>query len=124
MIMNRVAFFLFCACLIALNTTMARAQDCHSYANPAAVRVQHVDLDWDVLFDQKILKGTATLTIERISQNAPLLLDTRELKIEKVETSVDGKRYEAATFKLGDNDKILGAPLTIPLPSGANRVRI
>jgi hypothetical protein len=36
---------------------MARAQavqDFHSYANPSAVRVRHLDLDWDVLFDQKI----------------------------------------------------------------------
>jgi leukotriene A-4 hydrolase/aminopeptidase len=124
MIMNRFALLLFCACLIALNPAMAHAQDFHSYANPTAVRVRHVDLDWDVLFDQKILKGTATLTIERISQNAPLLLDTRDLKIEKVETSADGTQYLAATFKLGDNDKILGSPLTIPLPSAANRVRI
>src|SRR2546422_3763547 len=93
------------------------AQDFHSYANPSAVRVRHVDLDWDVLFDQKILKGSATLTIERISQTEPLILDTRDLKIDKVETSADGTRYEAATFQLGDNDKILGAPLTISLPA-------
>src|ERR1051325_7822788 len=89
------------------------AQDYHSYANPSAVRVRHVDLDWDVLFDQKILKGSATLTIERISQTEPLILDTRELKIDKVETSVDGARFEAGTFKLGESAKILGAPLTI-----------
>src|ERR1043166_5311511 len=100
------------------------AQDYHSYAKPAAVRVRHVDLDWDVLFDQKILKGSATLTIERTSQTEPLILDTRELKIDKVETSADGARFEAGTFKLGDNDKILGAPLTIALPARANRVRI
>src|ERR1051325_2813005 len=100
------------------------AQDYHSYANPSAVRVRHVDLDWDVLFDQKILKGSATLTVERRSQTDPLILDTRDLKIARVETSADGTRYEAGTFKLGDNDKFLGAPLTIPLPANATRVRI
>jgi leukotriene-A4 hydrolase len=100
------------------------AQDYHSYANPSAVRVRHVDLDWDVLFDQKILKGSATLTVDRISQTEPLVLDTRDLKIDRVETSADGARFEAGTFKLGDNDKILGAPLTIPLPAKATRVRI
>lgn len=109
--------------LITLAMTM-NAQDYHSYANPGAVRVRHVDLDWDVLFDQKILKGSATLTIERASPTDPLILDTRDLKIEKVETSADGARYEPATFKLGDNDKFLGAPLTIPLPAKATRVRI
>src|SRR5436190_2923336 len=109
--------------LVTLVITV-NAQDYHSYANPSAVRVRHVDLDWDVLFDQKILKGSATLTIDRIFQDAPLILDTRDLKIDKVETSADGARFEDGTFQLGDNDKILGAPLTIPLPAKATRVRI
>ena len=126
--MNRFASFLFCFCLlITFTTSMASAQafqDVHSYANPSAVRVRHLDLDWDVLFDQKILKGTAVLTVERVSQTEPLILDTRDLKIEKVETSVDGVVYSAGTFTPGAGDKILGAPLTIPLPAKANRVRI
>src|SRR6185436_15937611 len=91
---------------------------------PSAVRVRHLDLDWDVLFDRKILKGTAVLTIERISQTEPLVLDTRDLNIEKVETSVNGVKYAPATFTIGSRDKILGAPLTIPLPARATRVRI
>ena len=102
----------------------AAAQDYHSYANPSAVRVTHVDLDWDVLFDQRILKGSAILTVERASQTEPLILDTRDLRIEKVETSANGTTYSAAMFSVGASDKILGAPLTIPLPAGANRVRI
>jgi leukotriene A-4 hydrolase/aminopeptidase len=119
--MKRLVYCFFF--LIMFNINIA-AQDVHSYANPSAVRVRHVDLDWDVLFDQKILKGTTTLTIERSSQSEPLILDTRDLKIEKAETSVDGLKYEPATFTLGTSDKILGAPLTIPLPAGATRVRI
>ncbi len=127
--MNRFATFLFCFCLlITCSTSMVYAQavqDFHSYANPSAVRVRHLDLDWDVLFDQKILKGTAVLTVERLSQSdVPLILDTRDLKIEKVETSADGVNYSAGTFTLGLNDKTLGAPLSIPLPAKANRVRI
>ena len=126
--MNRFVTFIFCFGLLSTFTTsMARAQavqDFHSYANPSAVRVRHLDLDWDVLFDQKILKGTAVLTIERVSQTEPLILDTRDLKIEKVETSVDGVVYSAGTFNIGPSDKILGAPLTIPLPAKATRVRI
>jgi leukotriene-A4 hydrolase len=123
MIMYR---FLFCFFLvITLGSTMTSAQDFHSYANPSAVRVRHLDLDWDVLFDQKILKGTAVLTVERLSQSdVPLILDTRDLKIEKVETSLDGAHYSPGTFTIGSNDKTLGAPLTIPLPAKANRVRI
>ena len=126
--MNRFVTFIFCFGLLSTFTTsMARAQavqDFHSYANPAAVRVRHLDLDWNVLFDQKILKGTAVLTVQRVSQTEPLILDTRDLQIEKVETSVDGVVYSAGTFTVGSSDKILGAPLTIPLPAKANRVRI
>ena len=101
-------------------------QDFHSYANPSDVRVRHLDLEWQVLFDQKIFKGTAVLTVERVSQNkqAPLILDTRNLNIEKVESSSDGVKYVPAAFALGSGDKILGAPLTIQLPENVNRVRI
>jgi leukotriene A-4 hydrolase/aminopeptidase len=115
---------IFCFCLLITLAMTVNAQDVHSFANPSAVRVIHVDLDWDVLFDQKILKGSATLTVERISQTEPLILDTRDLKIEKVETSAGGTTYSAATFTVGASDKILGASLTIPLPAGANRVSI
>ncbi len=102
------------------------AEDAHSYSNPQAVRVRHVDLDWTVLFDKKTLQGTATLTVERAagSQNAPLILDTRDLSIEKTETSGDGKKYAATKFELGAADKILGSPLTIELPANSKFVRI
>ena len=115
---------IYCFFVISAFAMNVAAQDVHSYANPSAVRVRHVDLDWDVLFDQKILKGAATLSIERTSPTDPLIVDTRDLKIEKVETSVDGRKYAPATFELGTSDKILGAPLTIPLPARATRVRI
>jgi leukotriene A-4 hydrolase/aminopeptidase len=101
-------------------------QDFHSYANPGDVRVRHLDADWEVLFDQKVFKGIAVLTVERVSQNkqAPLILDTRNLNIEKVETSADGANYNPATFTVGSVDKILGAPLTIQLPEKVSHVRI
>jgi leukotriene A-4 hydrolase/aminopeptidase len=88
--------------------------------------VRHVDLDWNVLFDKKVLQGTATLNVERATnaKNAPLVLDTRDLRIEKVETSTDGKNYKATEFQLGAADKILGAPLTVQLPANARFVRV
>jgi leukotriene A-4 hydrolase/aminopeptidase len=102
------------------------SRDYHSYSNPEQVRVKHVDLDWDVLFDQKILKGTAVLALERPASgdNFPLVLDTRELNISKAEASTDGKSYADAKFSLGKSDPILGAPLTVELPSKATSVRI
>jgi leukotriene A-4 hydrolase/aminopeptidase len=108
--------------------SLTTAEDVHSYSNPQETIVKHVDLDWDVLFDQKIIKGTATLTVERKqplkTRLGTLILDTRDLKIEKVETSLSGKTFQEAQFKLGAADKILGAPLTITMPSGTDFVRI
>jgi leukotriene-A4 hydrolase len=116
--------YLLGLCAIIMLAVSVTGQDYHSYANPSAVRVKHVDLNLRVLFDQKILKGSAILTVERISPTEPLVLDTRDLNIEKVETRAERTGYSAATFTIGASDKILGAPLTIPLPPNATRVRI
>jgi leukotriene-A4 hydrolase len=101
-------------------------EDVHSYSNPQMIKVSHVDLDWNVLFDNKMLRGTATLSFERAAnaENAPLILDTRDLTIEKAETSADGKRFTPTRFAIGAKDAILGSPLTIELPAKARSVRI
>jgi len=101
-------------------------KDLHSYSNPEQIRVTDVALDLDVLFPQKVLKGTATLTVERAAthKEGPIILDTRSLDIEKVESSADGKTFADAKFTLGKNDPILGAPLTINLPPAVTAVRV
>lgn len=105
-----------------------KAADVHSYSNPQETVVKHVDLDWNVLFDKKILQGTATLTVERIppikTRLGTLVLDTRDLNIEKIETSSSGRVFTKTRFQLGTADKILGTPLTVTLPSGAKYVKI
>jgi leukotriene A-4 hydrolase/aminopeptidase len=107
-------------------TVRTFAEDVHSYSNPQAIKVRHVDLDWNVLFDKKVLQGTATLSVERTSneQNAPLILDTRDLNIEKIETSNNNAKFAPTKFSVGTADKILGAPLTVELPANAKFVRI
>jgi aminopeptidase N len=101
------------------------ARDAHSYSNPEEVRVRHVDLDLDVLFDRKVLKGSSTLTIERAKAGADTLkLDTRDLKIIKAEASTDGTSFTPAQFTIGAADKILGAPLSVQLPPQTAKVRI
>src|ERR1041384_8141717 len=61
------------------------ARDAHSYANSDQVRVKHVALDLATLFDRKVLKGSATLTLERLKPTDVLKLDTHDLPIGKVE---------------------------------------
>src|SRR5688500_11112078 len=126
-----ISFLLLCLFTSDSNSQSAvspqpTGPDFHSYANATDVRVKHIDLDWQVLFAEKVLKGTALLTVERVSRSrrAPLILDTKNLNIEKVETSVNGRTYRPGTFTLAAEDKILGSALTIPLPAAATRVRI
>lgn len=100
-------------------------RDLHSYSNPHEVRVRHLDLDLDVDFERKTLKGTATLILEWVSQRSgTLILDTRALNISRVEAAAGGASFKDAEFSLGSNDPILGAPLSVRLPQGATRVRI
>ncbi|MFO0811546.1 MAG: M1 family aminopeptidase [Gemmataceae bacterium] len=115
-----------CCCVAALARLSVQAADVHSYARPDHVRVRHVDLDLDVDFAAQRLRGTATLTVERTSKDAtqPLVLDSRKLAIEKVETSADGKAFAPGRFAVGPEDAILGSPVTIPLPANATAVRI
>ncbi len=104
----------------------AAAADTHSLGNPEHVRVRHVGLDLTVDFETEQLRGHATLTVERASKDdrQPLVLDSRKLKVEKVETSTDGETYVAGRFELGQEDKILGTAITIALPAKARAVRV
>ncbi len=102
------------------------ANDVHSYSNPQQVKVTHVDLDWNILFDKKQIQGSATLSFQRAPDavNAPLILDMRDLTIEKTEVSSDGKSFKETTTNIGRPDKILGSSLSINLTPDAKFVRV
>ncbi len=104
---------------------MSIAKDIQSFSNPRQIVVRHVDLDLDVLFSQKTLKGTAVLTIEHADSRArELILDTRELQVDEIGTSTDNSVFREAKFQLGAAQKYLGTPLTVQVPSDAKFVRI
>jgi leukotriene A-4 hydrolase/aminopeptidase len=101
-------------------------RDQHSYSNPEQIKVRHLDLDLQVSFEKKTLEGSATLTVERATGNndAPLVLDTQDLRIVHVESAQGSGDFQQAPYKLGPSDKILGTALTIQLPPTTDRVRI
>jgi leukotriene-A4 hydrolase len=90
---------------------LADAADIHSFARPAEARVTHVALDLNADMQAHELRGTATLTLQRRPGATELVLDTRDLDIEKVADS-GGTALE---HTLGDADPIKGRPLTIKL---------
>ncbi|MCY4076596.1 MAG: M1 family metallopeptidase [Acidobacteria bacterium] len=100
-------------------------RDHHSYANPDAVRVTHVELDLEVSFAERRLQGSAMLSFERVEPDAAsLVVDTRDLRIHGVEAWSPNGGFEATTYVVGEADPILGAPLRIELMPSATRVRV
>jgi len=104
---------------------MPHGSDAHSYATPDQIVVRHLDLDWDVRFNDRTLEGSATLQVERVVPDAAeLRLDTRDLAISSVEQSSADGTWRAAAFILGEADPVLGAGLRITLDVDATRVRV
>ena len=89
--------------------------DVHSYSRPDLIPVRHLELEFDVRFDRKVLDGLVTLQFDP-TDHGELVLDTRDLDIHTVDN--------ATGFALGPRDPILGAPLRIALSKGSSWVRV
>ena len=101
-----------------MNLGVEPARDVHSFSEPSRARVTHCDLDLEVLFETRQLRGTALLTLDRRDLSAPLILDTRDLAIEEVRHS------DPLPVTLSDRDPILGQALIVHLPAGVDSVLI
>ncbi|MGH1364615.1 MAG: M1 family metallopeptidase [Calditrichia bacterium] len=86
--------------------------DIHSFSRPDHVKVTHIDLDISVDFEKKEIAGQAALHIENITGGSTLIVDTRDLTIEKV---IIDKHGTEASFTLGDEKAFMGRPLTIDI---------
>ena len=104
---------------------LAHAAEPHSYAQPDQVLVTHLDLNLKLDFPQRELDGQATLKLDWKNPQAPsLVLDTRDLKIAKIEAvGTDGKTTPLK-YAIAPRDKQLGSKLTIATPTHPAQVRI
>jgi leukotriene A-4 hydrolase/aminopeptidase len=93
--------------------------DPHTYAHPGEAVVTNLSLNLQVDFDRKTLNGYATLTIVPTVDAKEIILDTRDLSIEK--TLADDKEVP---FTLGDADRILGRALHIPVTGKTKTVTV
>src|SRR5205823_11856027 len=93
--------------------------DPHSYADSDQPSTERVDLSLRVDFAERRLQGDAILYL-REAGAGPLDLDTRDLRIDAVETA-DGAplRHELAAA-----EPILGSRLRVHLPPGARALCI
>ncbi len=95
--------------------------DVHSFSKPDEAKVKHYDLDLTVDFDKKIISGKAACTIETGKGAKHLILDTRDLKIDKVTI---GKDEKPAEFKLEKPVQFLGSALIIDIEEGTTLVTV
>ena len=102
----------------------ARADE-HSFAEPDKVRIKDLALELNVDFAQKQLAGSVTYTLDWLDPKwGKLVLDTRDLTIEKVVGEGADGRWTDLTHVLAPADKILGSALTIAAPERNKRIRV
>lgn len=99
--------------------------DDHSYSEPDKVQITDLALDLAIDFDKKQLSGTATYTLDWKDKAAKqLLLDTRDLTIDKIEGEGANQQWSPLQYSLAARDKVFGSKLTIDAPQQPQHVRV
>src|SRR3546814_5750663 len=94
--------------------TASTSHDALSYAEPGKVAITDLALDLKVDFDTKTIAGTATYTLDWKDEDArQLVLDTRDLAIDKVEGEGKVGTWQPLQYGLADRDELLGSQFTI-----------
>jgi aminopeptidase N len=103
----------------------ARAQDPLSFARYDQVRTTDLHLDLKADFARKTLAGYAELSLNWIDKSArTLVLDTRQLKIARVQVQRPDGGWAPASFMLDRQDAKKGRALRIALQDQPDKVRI
>ncbi len=97
------------------------AKDPHSWSNPQDVMVQHLELELDVDFAAKQLSGVARLRINNKAGVDTLILDSKDLNIERITL---GANERTTSFRLGKAEDFKGTPLFIAIKSLSRQVNI
>ena len=95
--------------------------DPHSFAKPSDAIVKDLDLDIHVDFKTKTISGKASYKIENKTGTDTIILDTKDMDIEKVTEGVD---ENASEFEMGPETPFLGKALKIKIASDAKYIHI
>ncbi|HVI58591.1 MAG TPA: M1 family metallopeptidase [Luteimonas sp.] len=99
--------------------------DEHSYAEPGKVAITDLALDLKIDFDAKTISGTATYTLDWKDKAArQLVLDTRDLSIDKVEGEDKDGKWAPLQYGLAKRDEVLGSKFTIEAPERNAHIRV
>ncbi len=94
--------------------------DIHSFAQPNEARATHLNWTAHVDFESKTIKAIASWTIEVKTDADIILFDTRGLVIEKITLDNDAP----TTFRLAENDSLLGQALAVLIHPDTKQVNI
>ncbi|WP_404341964.1 M1 family metallopeptidase [Pseudoalteromonas mariniglutinosa] len=123
--MQLKTLFLSLAMAGACAQVSANAVDAHTYANLDDVTTTHLLLDLDIDFDDKQLEGFVEHTLDwHNASSKTLLLDTRDLDIDKVLYQANDGRWYQANFTLAKRNDVKGSKLTITFKEQAKKARI
>jgi leukotriene-A4 hydrolase len=125
--MRAIALLLVCIPLSAAAATPPpdRRLDEHSYAEPGKVAIRDLGLDLRVDFGQKQLRGSADLALAwKDPAYRTLVLDTRDLTIDKVLGKSGDGGWRKLAFALAPRDPIFGQKLTISMKRQYEIVRV
>ncbi len=95
--------------------------DPHSFANSNDVVVKDLDLDISVDFKTKTISGKASYKIENKTETDVIILDTRDMDIEKV---TEGMDETVSVFEMGPEIPFLGKSLKIRISPVAKYIHI
>lgn len=100
--------------------TMAN-RDPTTLSNYSAWRTKHTTVNFKLDFDQKFLKGTATLQLESQTdkESKEVILDTRFINVQGVNVNSAESKWE-----LKPHSDPFGAPLHVSVPEGAAKGEI
>jgi leukotriene-A4 hydrolase len=104
----------------ANTAAFALPADPHSFAHPAEARVTNVSLDLTPDFTTRRMTGTARLAIQRAPSADSIILDVRDLTINRITDA----RGNPLGYAIGAAQKTTGSPLAIALRPGTDTIVI
>ena len=107
-----------------IHEQLSQRPDPFSFSRHDQVKITHLDLNLKVKFKQKIMEGFVTINYQLINPKAKqLILDIRDLKIKRIETSEDKKNHKLI-WRVGTTFEGLGSELIIDLPVKQTAIKI